>query len=429
MNTPKDFIGIEALQQVANQVFKSVVMGPQYAAPEEMQRLGIKVISGIQYQRTTNIFLRKGGTTRRKDLNPKMDSPIGFLKERVLTAKLAWFHGSDNIDRYCETIHGTDAQGAYPLSTVAVEAVIKTHADDIYNNCWWGNIDNDHEGATEEEKAMGLMDGWITCINHDIEDGLISEANHNLIHCEAITAPANEKDSSAYKIFRKAYMSLDPRLRRQQIFAYMTTETAIAISDAYALQSYGTHKLDVVADGNYKIPELPKVTIAPVDGMGVGDRIIFTVPGNFVFAVDSEGNQSFVDVRLGSDSDTRDLQFQCQSIQGCGVENPFAWALAVTDGSLQSTDLVSGDYTSSNLVVTLAHDKGTEITDGSVKVNDKKYTEPVDTTANEVITLEAVEGSTDKFSHWSNGSKEKKIQVIATGMAMGYTAFFKADGE
>ena len=36
MNTPKNFIGIDALQQVANQVFKSVVMGPQYAAPEDM---------------------------------------------------------------------------------------------------------------------------------------------------------------------------------------------------------------------------------------------------------------------------------------------------------------------------------------------------------------------------------------------------------
>ena len=43
MNTPKNFIGIDALQLVANQVFKSVVMGPQYAAPEDMQRLALTV--------------------------------------------------------------------------------------------------------------------------------------------------------------------------------------------------------------------------------------------------------------------------------------------------------------------------------------------------------------------------------------------------
>lgn len=52
MAAPKNFIGISALQGVANQVFKSVVQGPSYANPEEMQRLGIKTISGIQYQRT-----------------------------------------------------------------------------------------------------------------------------------------------------------------------------------------------------------------------------------------------------------------------------------------------------------------------------------------------------------------------------------------
>lgn len=227
MATPKDFIGISALQEVANQVFASVVQGPAFANPEEMKRLGIKTISGVQYKRTINVFIRKGGTTRRKDMNPTMNGTIGFLKERVLTAKLAWFKGTDNIDRYCETVLGVDAQGAYPLSTVAVEAVIKTHADDLYNNLWWGDIDNDVEGASDEKKAMGLYDGFITCIKHDIEDGIISEANHNLIHCEAITAPTSATDSSAYKNFREAYMSLDPRLRRQNVYAYMTPETAI----------------------------------------------------------------------------------------------------------------------------------------------------------------------------------------------------------
>lgn len=102
MATPKDFIGISALQEVANQVFASVVQGPAFANPEEMKRLGIKTISGVQYKRTMNVFIRKGGTTRRKDMNPSMDGTIGFLKERVLTAKLAWFKGRDNIDRYCE---------------------------------------------------------------------------------------------------------------------------------------------------------------------------------------------------------------------------------------------------------------------------------------------------------------------------------------
>ena len=429
MATPKDFIGISALQEVANQVFASVVQGPAFANPEEMKRLGIKTISGVQYKRTMNVFVRKGGTTRRKDMNPTMNGTIGFLKERVLTAKLAWFKGTDNIDHYCETVFGVDAQGAYPLSTVAVEAVIKTHADDLYNNLWWGDIDNDAPGASEEKKAMALYDGFITCIKHDIEDGIISEANHNLIHCEAISAPADATDSSAYKNFRDAYMSLDPRLRRQKVYAYMTPATAINIADGYALQSYGTHKLDVVDGGNYVIPELPKLTIAPVEGMGVGDRIIFSVEGNLIYAVDTESNQTFVEVALGSDNDLRDIVFQCQSIQGAMVASTLSHSFAVTDGPLQSTDFQSGDYTNSNLVVTLAHsDSDTGKIDAKVKVDGVEYKTPIETTPNQIISLVAEDSATYKFVSWSNGKTEKTIQLTASGMNMGLTAFFKKQG-
>ena len=429
MATPKDFIGISALQEVANQVFASVVQGPAFANPEEMKRLGIKTISGVQYKRTMNVFVRKGGTTRRKDMNPTMNGTIGFLKERVLTAKLAWFKGTDNIDHYCETVFGVDAQGAYPLSTVAVEAVIKTHADDLYNNLWWGDIDNDAPGASEEKKAMGLYDGFITCIKHDIEDGIISEANHNLIHCEAISAPADATDSSAYKNFRDAYMSLDPRLRRQKVYAYMTPATAINIADGYALQSYGTHKLDVVDGGNYVIPELPKLTIAPVEGMGVGDRISFSVEGNLIDAVDTESNQTFVEVALGSDNDLRDIVFQCQSIQGAMIASTLSHSFAVTDGPLQSTDFQSGDYTNSNLVVTLAHsDSDTGKIDAKVKVDGVEYKTPIETTPNQIISLVAEDSATYKFVSWSNGKTEKTIQLTASGMNMGLTAFFKKQG-
>lgn len=430
MSAPKNFIGISALQEVANQVFKSVVQGPSYVNPEEMKRLGIRTISGVQFKRTTNVFVRKGGTTRRKDANPTMKGEIGFLKERVLTVKLAWFRGTDNIDRYVETVHSAGALGAYPLSTVAAEAVLKTHADDLYNNLWWGDIDNDVPGASDEKKAMGLYDGFCTGIKHDIEDGIISEANGNLIHCEAISAPADEKDSSAYKNFRAAYMKLDPRMRRQKVYAYMTPETAINISDGYALQSFGTHKLNVVDGGNYVIPELPRLIIAPVEGLGVGDRIIFSIEGNLAYAVDSEGDSTFVDVQLGSDTDTRDIVFQCQSLCGCYVEIPYSWAFAITDGSLECTDFVSGDYTNSNLTVTVAkantQDAGN--IDGKVKVDGVEYSKPIETTPNQIVSLEATDGTNFKFSNWSNGSTEKKIQITASGMSMGFTAFFKKNG-
>lgn len=426
---PKNFIGTTALQHVAEQVSKEILMGPGYTDAEEMDRLKIDVVSGIQFKRTNHILLRKGGTTRRKDIHTKVDSEAGFLKERTIVCKLSWDHYTDNADKYVETIFGTDANGQYPLSTEAVTAILTNYADNLTACLWNGDIslDKGDETTPASQQALALYDGFHTCVRHDIEAGIISEANGNLIHCEAITEPAGNNDSTPYDNFLDWHMKWDARLRKQNTLVYMSELTAQCIAAGYANKFHGNFKVDYEVGGNFKLPGLSRVTICPVADFGEGDRMYATVEKNFVYGVDTLSNQTFVGVKVGTDTDMRSVQFQIQSIQGTlGPRNPFKYAFAMSDGSLATAEYVAGDYTNSNLVITLAHEKGTAITDGSVKVNDETYTKPVETTVNQVITLEAVEGTKDKFSHWSDGSTEKKIQVIATGMSMGYTAFFKA---
>ena len=425
---PKDFIGTTALQHVADQVTKEILMGPGYTDAEEMDRLKIDIITGIQFKRTTHILLRKGGTTRRKDVHTKVNSEAGFLKERTIVCKLAWDHYTDNIDKYCETVFGTDAQGQYPLSTEAATAILRNYADNLTACLWNGDIslDKGEENTPASEQALALYDGFHTCIKHDIEAGIISEANGNLIPCESISEPSDNNDSTPYDAFLAWHMKWDARLRKQNTLVYMSEQTAQYIAAGYANKFHGNFKVDYEDGGNFKLPGLSRVTLCPIADFGEGDRMYVTIPKNFVYAVDSEGNQTYVGVKVGTDNDMRDVQFQIQSIQGAGIRNPFKYAFAMSDGSLAAAEYVAGDYTNSNLVLTLAHEKGAVITDGSVKVNNENYTKPVETTVNQIVNLEAVEGSTDKFSHWSNGSTEKKIQVIATGMSMGLTAFFKA---
>lgn len=422
MATPKDFIGIEALNEVAKQVFKNVVIGPAYADPAEMQRLGIKTISGIQFKRISHLAIRKGGQTRRKDVNPTISNTALFLKERELTAKLSWWKGTDNIDRYCETVFGTDAQGAYPLSTEATEAVLKDFSDDLLANLWFGDIDNEHSGATEEEKALALYDGFHTCIKHDIEDGIISEANGNLIPCGLIQAPQNEYDSTPYDTFVEWYMKWDARLRRVNTLVYMTTAQAMYIAQGYANKYHGNYKVNYTVGGSYTIPEMPKVTITPVEGFGVGDRMIATIPNNFIYAVDSEGNQTYIGVRVGTDNDQRDIDFQIQSIQGAGIENPLKHAFCMSDGAIATPEFVAGDFTAAKLVVTV--DQPAEGT-AKVQVNNADYPKALEFAPNTVITLKAVKGSGQKFVGWSNGKTEETISITATGMPMGLTAFFE----
>lgn len=424
---PKDFIGTAALQHVAEQVTKEILMGPGYTDAAEMDRLGIKVVSGIQFKRTVHVLLRKGGTTRRKDVHAKVDSEVGFLKERTLTAKLSWDHYTDNIDKYCETVFGTDAQGQYPLSTEAVTAVLSNYADNLTACLWNGDISlDDGTDKPARDQALALYDGFHTCVKHDIEDGIISEANGNLVPCEAITAPVDNNDSTPYDNFLAWHMKWDARLRKANTRVYMSELTAQYIASGYANKFHGNFKVDYEQGGNFKLPGLSRVTICPVADFGEGDRMYATIDQNFIYGVDTESNQTYVGVKVGTDIDMRQIQFQIQSIQGSlGPCNPFKYAFCMSDGNLASAEYVAGDYDNTNLVVTIAGDT----TDGKVKVNGAEYTKPVETTINQVITLVAEDGATSKFVNWSNGKKDKTIQLTATGMNMGITAFFKKIGD
>ncbi len=424
--TPKDFIGIEALQHVAEQVSKEILMGPGYTDAAEMDRLGIDIVSGIQFKRTFHILLRKGGTTRRKDVHTKVDSEVGFLKERTITCKLAWDHFTDGIDRYVETVLGTDAQGQYPLSTEAATAVLTNYADNLTACLWHGDIDldNGNESTPASEQALALYDGFHTCVKHDIEDGLISEANGNLIPCEAISEPASTDDSTPYDNFIAWHRKWDARLRKANTHVYMSETTAYNIAAGYANKFHGNFKVEYEDGGNFVLPGLSRVTICPVADFGEGDRMYATIDKNFAYGVDTLNNQTYVGVKVGTDDDMREIQFQIQSIQGAGIKNPFKYAFCMSDGSLASTDYVAGDYDNTNLVVTIAAADGGEV-DGKVKVNDTEYSAPVETSINQVLTLEATDGTNYKFVNWSNGKTDKKIQLTATGMNMGVTAFFK----
>lgn len=425
--TPENFIGLDALKHVAEQVSKEILMGPGYTDAAEMDRLGIDVVSGIQFKRTFHVLLRKGGTTRRKDVHTKVNSEVGFLKERKLTVKLAWDHFTDNIDKYCETVFGTDAQGQYPLSTEAVTAVLTNYADNLTACLWNGDIDLDNGGESvpAHDQALALYDGFHTCIKHDIEDGLISEANGNLIPCEAITAPVDTDDTTPYDNFVAWQRKWDARLRKANTRVYMSEVTAYNIAAGYANKFHGNFKVEYDQGGNFKLPGLSRVTICPVADFGEGDRMYATIDKNFAYGVDMLSNETYVGVKVGTDNDMRDIQFQIQSIQGAGIKNPFKYAFCMSDGNLASSEYVAGDFDNTNLVVTIAGDK----TDATVKVNSTKYTKPVETTVNQILTLEAVDGTTSKFVNWSNGKTDKTIQLTATGMNMGITAFFKKNGD
>lgn len=414
MPNENQFIGTEALTTVAEQVGSQIVMGPAYIAPDLLKRLRVKVLSGVQYKQTETLLVRKGGTTRRKQVGTTMNNSIGFLKSRTLVAKHSWNIFRGNVGEFTETNFGVHATGDYPVSTAATEAILKTYAEDLLSNLFFGDVENENT----DKEALSLYDGFHTYIAKDVADGIISAVNGNYIECDSIVAPTDKDDSTPFDIAMEVYTKLSPTLRKQpEILCYCDVLRGIYIAEGYNNKKHGNSDVVRNEDGTFSVPEMPRVKFVPEDAFGVGDRLVFTIPDNFQYSVDTESNQTKVRVKIGSDRDLDDVLFQIESIQGTRVLNPLASAFCMTNGSIQE-NVLGGDFQNSKLTITCKD------SDGSVTVNGAEYNADAEYAPNAVITLKATAKSGKKFANWSNGQTSPEISIVATGMPMAITALF-----
>lgn len=404
-------IGIDKLQHVAEKVSKNVMLGPGYVDAEENDRMGVKMISGVQYKLVEHLFVRKGGITRRKVVGNVTETNIGYIEERELTAKLSVARIRFNADEFVETVFGVDANGDFPLLAETMEALLITYAEDLAACKWYGDV-------TSEDPKLNLYSGWMTNINNEINSGKISAANLNLIAKSAISQPVDTDDTSAYDALEEWVMKLDPRLRKK-CKIYCDLKRGVYIARAYANKFKGNYKVDYTIGKSYTIPELAGVEIVPLDSIGTGDCLIATIDQNFMYAVDTENTRSYVDVKPEPSKDTRDFVAQIQSIQGANVRNILPYAFTISSGSFVKPADRQGDYSETLLVVNA--DGGTVTVNGDNYVAGTKYAEGV------ALTLVATAGTGKTFSAWVvNGQtfNTASIQLVPKGIYTVATAIF-----
>lgn len=413
-NAPQ-FIGIEAIQHIADQYESQLIMGASYFRPEEFDRLGIGILTGLQFKRTNNLLVRKGGTTRRKEVGTPIENKIGFIKERVLVARLTWNRFKDNRDNYVETpiaVEGS-AEFSYPLSEAAFLAITATYGEDLYANLWFGDITNGAPG-------MDLFDGYHTCIAKDINDGYIGVSQGNYKEVPVIDAPDDAEDCSAWQITEDFILSWNGMLKNQpKVLLYCSSKTGVAIQAAYA-NKWRSHKsVNMLANGNFTVSEYPRIEFVPDDNYGEGDRLIATIPGNLQYGVNSLDSRSKIVVREGSDNDTEDITFQVQSIQGARLLSPLASVFCMTNGTISSRT-VTGDYTKSECSVV-----SEDTTKGTVTVSpaaDAKGEYVIGTT----VTMTATAAQGYAFKKWSDGVTTNPRTHVTTGMNESFIAKFEA---
>lgn len=407
------FIGKDNLTHIAEKLAPSIILGPAYFAPEELNRLGIKTVTGVQFKDVRFVLNRKGGQTRRKVVGQEVNNQVGYIDERIMTCHLVWWHGTDNEDNYVEDpfpVEGT-ANFAYPFSEEALLAIGRNFSDDIFACLFFGD-------AESEDPSMALYDGFHTNINKDIENGLISEALKNLIPSDAVSKPSDAHDTSAWDIAQAWQLKWSPALKRQKVNWLLSPEDGLAIARAYANSSHGNEKVRYEANGNFTVPELPNVTFVPSAEYGNGGRWVVTLPGNLELGVNSNDSRVGISVKIGSDKDNKDIFWQIQTIMGTRVLQVAPHAFVMNDGSIQS-DIWRGDYEKTSYSAV-----SNDTTLGTVSVSPDPTNGEY--AAGTTLTLTATPKADAEFVKWSNGATTASITVVTKGRPEGIVAIFKS---
>ena len=411
-----NFIGIDNVKHVADQLQPNIIMGPAYFNKDELKRLGIKVITGVQFKNTAMVLNRKGGTSRRKVVGTPIESKIGYLTERVMTARIVWNRYRHNEDEFQEKpiqIEGS-ANFHYPLTEEMISAIGKTFSEDVYACLFFGDESSDNA-------SLQLFDGYQTLLNKDIESGAVSTALGNLVPSKAIDKPAGEGDATPWLNWVEWYDKWSPALKRQNVLCYMSIENGHNIAAGYAQLNRGLDKVQYIPDanGNFKVAEYPKVTFVPSDDFGKGDRMFACPAGNLELGVNTEGAESFVAVQHGSDDDVKDIIFQIQGIYGCRILNVLPSNFVTNDGAIEDS-IWQGDYTKDSYTAVPNDAKLGEVS-VSPAATEGEYAKGTTLT----LTATANEGAT--FKKWSNGKTTTTIQVVKGEGPEGIVAIFEAN--
>ncbi len=423
------FIGLENVQSVANKLSPNIVMGPAWYMKDEVERLGIKIENGVQYQLTKTIFAGKGGQTRRKEVGNVQESKLGYMFSRKLTANICVHRIRVNEDTFKEKPGNIEINGSAAPHFANTEEFMTKEAQ-LFSEDVWNNVIGGDAASNDEE--MNLFDGLITVQNIDINDGTVSQAAGNLIPSGVFDAPQSEGDSEAYDNFVAWHNKWNKKLKKQKVNVYLPTDIAQAIANAYE-QKHRSHKSVTELDnGNYRINSdgLQKLTFIPMDDIK-GTRIFATIPGNLILGVNNESDDSYVDVKNEPSHDNKDYVFQIQAIFGFMIEDPSARAY-VTNGGTAEMEFNSGDYTKDAVYVAAnADSNGVAMGTVSIKNGQTDVENGSEVAKGTTLTLTATarQAATGvkatQFVKWSTGATTASINVVATGDPMSITAIFR----
>ena len=404
-------LSLENVQTLTNILQKDILESSALLNSSLFEQMGIKVLTGIEYQQSVLQFHRKGGTSRQYKAGSKISSTIGALEERKLEVTLDWNRYEDNIQNYREkepfSVLGTNSTYNAPNSEFQIRQIGKSFAEDIMSNLVWG------KKSLGVENPLGLFDGLNVQIDREVQAG-----KARVIELSPFVDQPEGQAGENWSEFVKFVNGLHPKMRRhEKVLIYCSPETHMRIVDGY-LKTYTGLQTPNAADPSFRFLGMPNIQLIPHVIWGEGDRLIATLPENFEFGVDTLNDWNSVKVDH-AESDFNVIIYQIQSAQGTRIAQTGPEFLAVSSGTNQALDDMSGDYQKAAITV-----KVTGGNPGSCKVAPQK----ADYAPGEKVTLTVTPGSGKKFLKWSDNVTINPRTIVATGAPEVYEAICDNEG-
>lgn len=342
-------VTVSGLQKAAEHYDPVLRTLPLYGMTEGIRALHLNVQKVPIKDVITNTRRSSGGTrpyVPGANISYK-DGILGFEHSSLIVEE-TYFALSENIHNY----HDTDVQflggqpvddklKKHPLEYLILSNVIKTHAEDVLFQLFFG--ERNDAGTTAAE----AFDGVNTQIDTLITAGKIAASKGNLFPTGALSAPANSSDTSAYDAVVAFILAAHPMLRSSiggAPLLYISEDALVKVRAAYRnkVSSFQMPTMDQVKDAIREDAICPGLQFVTHVAYGTGSRLILCKDGLFDFGWNTEAASNFVQVRDPFE-DPNIVQFWLQAAYGTRIRDWHGKLFLVNDQTNTSNAQFAGD--------------------------------------------------------------------------------------
>lgn len=327
----------QLVQSVANVIKKDILISPATLKNSELDKIGAKVITGVENIESEFISQAYDGAIRAYDVTKNYSEAdakeVSRIIERRLKVYLAYRMANLNVQRFKEkaAFDTTDKTKeeiimGLPATTYALLQAGEYYGQEVIAPFFHGDreLGMDH--------PFGIYDGILKHVKKDMttyvdENGvtvpvLISKENGNLIETSPITKPTSATDFTAFSVFEEFVEALDPALadNPEGVLILVDKKKAPFIYQAY-MNRYPNLQNSVKFDGGYKFFTHDNITLVGTPLLGETNLMIATRPGNMHLGIPSERDDNNVFVKQYG-LDPNRLNLWIQSNQGTRLLNP-----------------------------------------------------------------------------------------------------------